>query len=175
MRKNTTNILALLLLLPCFGIAQQLTPFVISSTGGFHSNPSGMLSYTTGEMTSIETFTSPANILTQGFQQVWDFGTYINEHPDINFSFGIHPNPTDGIFKLITESPLSENVSVRILDVLGREIYKTAFYHQNNIHIEYFDLSTAVQGIYFITLTVEGDNLSGSTRHFTKRIHVVKP
>jgi hypothetical protein len=106
---------------------------------------------------------------------VWDFGTSINEHPDINFSFGIHPNPTDGIFKLITESTLNENVSVRILNVLGREIHQASFHHDGNIHVEYFDLSTAAQGIYFISLTVEGNNSSGSARHFIKRIHVVKP
>jgi hypothetical protein len=48
--------------------AQTLSPQVIASAGGYQSNASASLSFTIGE-TVIQTFTSPNNILTQGFQQ----------------------------------------------------------------------------------------------------------
>lgn len=133
-----------------------------------------MLSFTVAEMTSVETFTSPGAILTQGFQQVWDFGTDVREQGDPGFSFGVHPNPSDGIFRLVSESTLNEHVSVRILDVLGREIHQSSFNHQGNIHVQHFDISCAAQGIYFIAMTVEEMNSSGSPRRIVKKIKIVR-
>ena len=114
---------------------QQLTPFVVSSSGGFYSNSAGMLSFTSCELTAVETYVSPSAILTQGFQQTWDVGTYIAEQPLQNFSFVIYPNPSDGYFNLITETEVNEYIEVKILDVLGREIFKTSYYHQPLINV----------------------------------------
>jgi len=132
-----------------------------------------MLSFTTGEMTAVETYTSPSTILTQGFQQAWDFGTYINEHPIPNFSFGIYPNPSNGYFKLVTESEVNEHVDVRISDVLGREILRKKFYHQSKINVQPFDLSDAAQGIYLIALTIKENN-SSPEYHFINKIQIVR-
>jgi len=169
------KILLLLILAACAwqSVAQSLSPQVIASSGGLYTNPSGMLSFTTGEMTAVETYTSPTIILTQGFQQTWDFGTYITEHPNQHFSFGIYPNPSGGNFKLVTEAEVNEHVTVKILDVLGKEILRTAFYHQGKINVQPFDLSHAAQGIYLIALTVKENN-SSSENNFIKKIHIVK-
>jgi len=153
--------------------SQSLSPFVVSSSGGFYSGASGTLSFTTGEMASIETFTSAGNILTQGFQQAWDFNTYTAEHSDRNFSFGIYPNPSDGNFNLVIETKGDEHIAVRILDVLGREILQWEFYQQNKITIEPFKLSTSADGIYLIEITIQ-DNISGSEKYFSQKIQVIK-
>lgn len=174
MKKNRI-ILLFLYLVPIGSIsAQQLSPFVVSSSGGFYSNDSGMLSFTTSEMSAVETFTSPSAILTQGFQQPWDFGTSINENPDLDFSIGIYPNPTNGDFNLLTESLISARVDVIILDVLGREVLKKEFYHQSLINVQSFDLSNAVQGIYMIAITVKENNSSSPEHHFIRKIHISK-
>ncbi len=151
--------------------AQQLTPFVVSPSGGFYSNTSGMLSFTTGEMTAIETFTSSENILTQGFQQIWDFGTYITEHPNLNFSFGIYPNPSDGYFNLVTETEENVHVVVKILDVLGKEILHSEFYQQNNINIQPFDFSHVAAGLYVISLSLN-EGTSGTDNHYVSKIQI---
>jgi len=173
MKKNQFIILFFLVLSIGSTSAQQLTPFVVSSSGGFYNNTAGMLSFTTGEMTAVETFSSPSNILTQGFQQAFDFGTYITEHPNQHFSFGIYPNPSDGNFNLVTETEVNEHIVVKILDVLGKEILRTAFYHQNKINVQPLDLSHAAQGIYLIALTVKENN-SSPAYHFIQKIHIVK-
>ena len=167
----------------CIGIAillsgslfsQQISPQVISTSGGFYSNQYGMLSTTTGELAAIETYSSPYHILTQGFQQVWDPGTYITEHPDQDFSFGIYPNPSDGNFDLLTESETSNYITVRILNILGREILKREVYHQRRVNFESFDLSRAAPGIYLVALTVRKNNAPKTENYFVKKIHIVK-
>src|SRR5687767_11905584 len=87
-----------------FVTSQQLSPFVVSSSGGFYSNAEGMLSFTTGELAAIETYTHPLVTLTQGFQQPWDLNTHVDDNQSSGFSFDIYPNPSDGIVHLITKS-----------------------------------------------------------------------
>ena len=170
---NKNLILFILMVISMPMLAQQISPYVISSSGGNYQNTEGMLSFTTGELAVVETYISPAIILTQGFQQPWDFGTFITEHPSPNFSFGIYPNPSDGNFNLLTETEDNEMILVTILDVLGKEIMRTTFYHQNKINVEPFDLSFAAQGIYLITITVKESNTSQES-HFIKKLQIVK-
>jgi len=153
--------------------SQQLTPFVISSSGGFYSNSEGMLSFTTGEMAAVETYLHPLVILTQGFQQPWDLGTSITEHPLPNFSFGIYPNPTNGHFNLITKSDDNAFIEVSIYNILGSEIYKTELYHQGGINVEPFDLSYLAQGIYLVAMAIQVNG--EAPRHLSiKKIHIVQ-
>ena len=154
-------------------VAQRVSPFVVSASGGFYSSAAGMLSFTTGEMTAVETYTSPVAILTQGFQQTFDIGTYITEHPNPNFAFGVYPNPTSGNFNLITETPIDEHISVRISDMLGRVILSKEFDQHASINIEAFDLSLAAPGMYLIVLTVQESNASVKYQ-FTSKIQVVR-
>ncbi|MGB4850615.1 MAG: T9SS type A sorting domain-containing protein [Saprospiraceae bacterium] len=153
--------------------AQSISPQVIASSGGFYNNAYGMLSFTTGEMSAVETYTSPSAILTQGFQQTWDIGTYITEHPMQDFSFGIYPNPSDGYFNLVTKADVNEYINVKILDVLDREILQTTFYHQNPVNIQSFDLSNAAPGIYLIALTIK-ENKSNPESHYITKIQIIK-
>jgi hypothetical protein len=153
--------------------AQQLIPYVISSSGGFYNNASGMLSFTTGEMSAVVTYTSPSAILTQGFQQSWDFGTSIAEYLTQDFSFGIYPNPSEGHFNLLIDTKLNANVEVKILDILGKEILRTSFHHQSGINVESIDLSSPPQGIYLIALTAS-ENRNSPTYHVTQKIKIVK-
>jgi Secretion system C-terminal sorting domain len=170
------NIATFLFLLFSIGwiSAQQLTPFVVASSGGFYNNSSGMLSFTAGEMSAVETYTSPSAILTQGFQQTDELGTYIIESPDQNFSCGIYPNPNDGYFKLVTESDKDEHIVVKIMDVVGREIFQTQFYHQHKINVQSLDLSDAAQGIYLMVITATENNTHSPTSFFIEKIHIIR-
>ena len=165
---------AVLILLHVFHAvkAQSLVPSVIASSGGFYSNASGMLSFTTGELSAIETYTTPNLILTQGFQQSWDFGTAVDEHVASRFSIEVNPNPSDGHFNLTTISDISENMNVKILDVLGKEILNVPFYHEGLIHDQSIDLSGVASGLYLVVLSTKSRGLDRTS--ITKKIQIVK-
>lgn len=153
--------------------AQQFSPTVISTSGGFYTNTSGMLSFTTGEMAAVETYLTPSVILTQGFQQNQDLGTFIIEDPKLHLTFDIFPNPSDGTFNLITKTEKSINVELKIVDVLGREIERKKFACPDKINIQPFDLSNALSGIYMIILET-GEHDGGPVNHYISKIQIVK-
>jgi len=171
--KNQYHFLLFLFVIATKTTAQQLLPFAISSSGGFYNNSSGMLSFTTAEMSAVETYISPSSILTQGFQQAWDFGTKTTEYPNHHFSFGIYPNPSIGHFNLFIDTELNQNIDVKILDLLGKVILQTSYYHESGINVESIDLSFAAPGIYIVSLTIK-EKITSPAYHSTKKIHIVK-
>ncbi|HLF63358.1 MAG TPA: T9SS type A sorting domain-containing protein [Saprospiraceae bacterium] len=175
MKKSTRQKQLIILVLLSAGSisAQQLTPFVISSSGGFYENSSGMLSFTTGEMTAVETFTASASILTQGFQQSYDLGTYVTERPDQHFSFGTYPNPSNGNFDLVTETDVSKHLAVHVMDIFGREIFRTEFDQQHGINVRSFDLSDVSPGMYFLALTAK-ETQSKHESQYVVKIQIIR-
>ena len=172
--KNLYRIFILTLLCsanPLF--SQQLSPFVISSSGGFYTSGEAMLSFTTGELAAVETYSSSTSILTQGFQQSWDFGTYITEHPFTDFSFGIYPNPSDGQFYLVTESNLDLQMTATISNLLGEKIEQIKIARQSKMSVEWIDISQVPAGTYFLSLQVKKINTSHAYI-FNHKITIVK-
>ena len=173
-KHNPVLLLLIFFLSTTFISSQQLTPSVISTSGGFYTNASGMLSFTTGEMSAVETYNSPTNTLTQGFQQVWELGTGINENQDPPFSFSIYPNPSDGHFNLVTENKSNAHADIRMIDLLGREVQHIAFDQESNIHVQSIDLSDIAQGMYLMTITMKDKRSASPTLHIIEKIQIVK-
>jgi hypothetical protein len=173
MKKYTCLACCIAFIFPFNGFSQLLAPTVISSSGGFYSNTSGMLSFTTGELAATETYTKPNSILTQGFQQPWDFGTYIVEHPVANFSYGFYPNPTDGYFFVLTDSELDLQVSLAILDIVGREIFRHDYHQESKINVHPVDITFAPEGTYILSLRIH-DGSSDAEDLFVHKITLVK-
>lgn len=134
---------------------QQLTPMVVSSSGGTYNNSDGMLSFTTGEMSVIETFSSSSFFLTQGFQQPWELSTSISSVPESDLLFGIQPNPSNGYFWMISKSESPSLINWNIVNILGKEILKGEFEHTGNITTEPIDLTSAPSGTYLISLAIQ--------------------
>lgn len=155
------------------GRAQQLSPFVVSTSGGFYSNTEGMLSFTAGEMVAIETYTGINYTLTQGFQQNWELGTSVDDNPNSKSSFGVFPNPSDGYFNLVTETENNLRVELKIFNVLGIEIYRAEYFHQKQRNIEEINLSQFGQGMFIVTLSVRQDQQS-SEKLFIEKINVIQ-
>jgi len=153
--------------------AQQLSQFVISSSGGFYSSASVLLSFTTGEMSAVETYTAPAGILTQGFQQVFDIGTYLTEHPNPQFSFGLYPNPTSTYFNLVTETETSGNLMISIVDMFGRVLLHKEIQQEYLINVEPFDLTRAAAGMYILAITFKENHATHGTQ-FVSKIQVIR-
>ena len=171
MQKNQL-VIALLLVLSAGLHAQQIAPSVVSTSGGFYSNSSGMLSFTTGELAAVATYTTPGSILTQGFQQAWDFSTAVNDYPNSTFGFGVYPNPSDGNFYLVTETEDPARVTMRVIDLLGKEIYSKAFDQSTEMNVESFDLSRFASGTYMIALDV--NQTAKPQEHFINKIQIIR-
>ena len=145
-------------------LAQQLTPMVISSSGGFYDNNAGMLSFTAGEMAVIETYSSASFFLSQGFQQPWELSTSISPSPDADILFGIQPNPSDGYFWLISKAESTFNIEWDIINVLGNEILQGKFEHTGQTTTELIDLTSTPSGTYFISMTIQEQESQPSTQ-----------
>jgi hypothetical protein len=168
-----TTLPILLHVFPVTSNAQALSPGVISTSGGFHENASGMLSFTVGEMATVETLTSVAGILTQGFQQYWNLGTYVIGDPALPISFGIYPDVSDGHFNLVTESEMNAYVHVQILDVAGKEIFNSSFFHARGGTTESIHILNAPPGMYFIALRIQ-ENKYSPIHHFIEKLQIIK-
>jgi len=172
--KNLSGIYILsLLCLHTSLFSQQLSPSVISSSGGFYTNSSAMLSFTTGEMAAIQTYAGATSILTQGFQQPWDLGTYINEHPFLDFSFGIYPNPSNGEFYLLTDSDLNLHLDVSIADLLGKKCFTHEVNPVSKLNVEPINVEQLPSGTYILSLRVKENNTSHENI-FNTKITIVK-
>lgn len=114
-----------------YGNAQSLQPTVISSQGGFYSSATANVAWTLGEVIS-ETYSTPYNILTQGFHQP-------NKHsaiPDEPFEFynGFSPND-DGINDWWDIPVLSYHLinTVEIINRWGDAVWKKDNYDNKNV------------------------------------------
>lgn len=92
---------------------------VVSSAGNFHSNASGSISWTLGEI-AIETFTAAGHILTQGFQQSRLTVTSIGNIPELDFEITVFPNPTIDHLIIRTPKEQHENLYFILYDLSGK-------------------------------------------------------
>ena len=72
----------------------------------------------------------------------------------------VYPNPSkDGQFNIELET--SQNVSIKILDILGHQIFDYSFKNESERFIKNLDLSKVEKGIYFLNVSYDG-NLNSS-------------
>jgi len=100
--------------------AQSLSPSVIASGGGFSANGTAMLSFTTGELTMVETFSAGSSILTQGFQQPEDFSTGISVVTAQGPGMSAFPNPATDAINLLSDFTEAGRLRLLLTDALGR-------------------------------------------------------
>ena len=151
-----------------FSKAQSISPSVISTSGAFFSNGSGMLSATIGEMSMVETYNSGTSILTQGFQQAFDFVNSI-DHPQVpnENTINIFPNPASGNITIEVLQVSGGEWEVSIFDAIGKLVLKakTALNSLSN------KMEIATQGLTNGMYLVEVK--SASIKYF-KKVNVIK-
>ncbi len=132
--------------------SQNFSPIAISSSGGFYSNGSAMLSLTVAEMTMVQTFTSSNSILTQGFQQPEVYALSLNDH-NINLKeIILFPNPTNGVFNLNINANEELKASIKIYNIIGQPIYSNSTNIIQGKNTCKFDISDQSQGVYILEL-----------------------
>lgn len=121
--KRTIGSIIVLLLCALHVQGQQQ---VVSSAGNFHSNVSGSISWTLGEL-AVETLTTASNILTQGFQQSRLTVTGIGDIPALDFEIVVFPNPASDHLIIRTDKEQIENLFYQLYDLSGKIILQDKF------------------------------------------------
>ena len=148
--------------------AQTVSPSVISTAGGLAANASGSLSYTIGEMAMIETFTGPANFLTQGFQQPWDLITAV--HDDlVPIGLRVYPNPTDHYFYVRTDYDQTASFLLTLTNVFGQTVFQTTHNHTGQTTIQSVYAGQLPAGLYLVNLQPDQPS---SAHPVTTKIHI---
>ena len=156
--KTKLVLIAIIGLLSFTAKSQTLTPSVVSSSGGFYSNGSGMLSFTVAEMTMVQTFSSINNMLTQGFQQPEDLTTGVNEQVAESGDISLYPNPSNGNFVLSYTNNDNSEVLIRIYNLAGQVVLEKQASQSIGSNKVNFDISNFNQGMYILELTTTNAN-----------------
>ena len=168
--KKIINLVVLLMLLGASVSAQSNLPWVLASAGDFSVNSTNSLSWTFGEMTMVETVSNSTNMLTQGFQQPFDFGSFVYTPPAELNKFNAFPNPSDGNFKVNYQLGEAGKLTFKIYDVLGQMIYLKSVTQVRGINMTDINLAVS-QGMYFLESTFEGN--SGKKIVSNQKINIV--
>ncbi len=152
--------------------AQSLTPFVVSTSGAFFSNGAGMLSTTVGELAAVTTLSGGSNILTQGFQQAWDFGVSVPEIHENGLAFDVYPNPSHGVLTLAMNTDKDSKVNLKVYDLLGRTVYFESLNHVSGYAAHEIDLKQIAEGVYLLEVN-NVELSSGKITKTTKKINIV--
>ncbi len=99
--------------------AQQLD--IVTTSGDFHENSSGSLSWTLGEVT-IETLIGTNFILTQGFQQSKLTVTAIDELQNPVIELTVYPNPTNSFLFIEVKTDEPRDLHMKLFDLNGKLI-----------------------------------------------------
>jgi len=83
----------------------------------------------------------------------------INESDLIGNEINIHPNPANGLFNVNINIPLHQMVSIRVTDLLGREIHKVSR-NEVNFSSLVLDISDQPEGIYFLQLQAKSQSIT---------------
>lgn len=148
--------------------AQTVSPSVISTAGGLATNAAGSLSYTVGEMAMIETFTGPANFLTQGFQQPWDLITAVHDDP-LQIGLQVYPNPTDNYFYVRTDYDQGATFRLTLSNVFGQAVVQATHEHTGRTTIQSVYAGNLPAGLYLVTLQPDQPS---SAHPITTKIHI---
>ena len=76
-----------------------------------------------------------------------------------DLKISLYPNPNNGDFIIEYSTPIAECL-IKVVDVLGREIYSSAIY-SNKKNIVHFSNSA---GIYFINITDQNNQILSSKK-----------
>ena len=149
--------------------AQSVSPFTLNMTGGYTKpGPAPgtgyyQLEWSVGEMTMIETFTTPNFVLTQGVLQpctdrVTKDPLALQFH---NGEYAMFPNPTTGKFEFNLLLNIKGQVVMQLVDAMGRVIETREFHYDGCGRIERFDIGRLPDGIYVLHTTMRGDEKRG--------------
>ncbi len=90
--------------------------------------------------------------------EVEDYTVIITDPASIDdyssfISFNINPNPNNGNFKINLKSDNSNDIFVKVYDMIGRQIYKNSFNNNSTIFQKQINLNSVNTGIYLVNVS----------------------
>jgi hypothetical protein len=155
------------MMLLCISLkAQTLSPATISSGGGFYNAGGNTLSFTVAEMTMVQTFLQPSNMLTQGFQQPEQLTTSITETETGHNEVIVFPNPSNGRFNISYDVQSNRPCKINIYNLVGQILYTHAYETTYGPNLISIDISGFDQGIYYLEfIATHPDGMHKSSLH----------
>ena len=138
--------------LSIFGQVAMLSPFSISSAGGYYTVSNGTYSATVGEMTMVKKFSNSSYILTQGFQQPPPYTNGINELSNSEVEIKVFPNPSGNQLSISICSSSNMAYNLYISDVVGQRTSSYSYYPSAIGCTNKLDVSHLTSGLYFLTV-----------------------
>lgn len=81
----------------------------------------------------------------------------ITEQAINEIEFVLYPNPSDGIFTLTFSNTNSENISISVIDILGKEVFHLSDKSRSTEYNKQINLGNLAPGIYSIKLSIGND------------------
>lgn len=148
MKRNFILVLAALFF-AVSGFSQiAIEPSIIASGGGYGETETMGISWTLGEL-ATSTLTGGDMILTQGFQQPFDFGTGISTK-EMNWEITAYPNPVKDELFVRFDIERTREFWIEIQDVTGREISLEQHKEVFPGDVVQLNTSSFTYGVYFL-------------------------
>lgn len=128
----------------------EMTPSVISSSGGYGENKNFSISWTLGEL-AITTLQGENLVLTQGFQQPLTIGTGIKKD-EVKWSISVYPNPVHNELNILFDLRETKDFLLEIQDVTGRILMQEHRENVNQGDVVIINTSGLVSGVYFLRI-----------------------
>ena len=106
--------------------AQQITPQVVASSGGYTQNGGYSVSWTLGEPV-IATAQNDSTTLTQGFQQPTYNVVAITTQTIEGFDVNVYPNPSSDFVIIDWTTDLQNMIYITLFDMVGKMISEQSF------------------------------------------------
>jgi Secretion system C-terminal sorting domain len=157
--------------------SQSVTPTINNAGGGSYNDPTSYFRYfewSIGELTLINTVAAADSsvVVYQGvLQPCTDKPGYSPINGDfLPSDFKIMPNPTTGKFEINFFVRESGQMTLELVDMLGKTYQKRSFRYYGCCRIEHFDISEMPAGVYLMSVTITPDafssfNLRQEPRH----------
>jgi hypothetical protein len=160
------------MMLLCISVkAQTLSPVVISSSGGYYSAGGNSLSVTVAEMTMVQSFIQPTNMLTQGFQQPEQLTTGIAETETVQGEVIVFPNPNNGQFNISYNALNNGQYQVKIFNMVGQIVFAQSYGADAGINTISLSIGQFGQGIYMLEFS--STDLKGKQKNSIHKINLV--
>lgn len=96
-------------------------------------------------------------------QEIWRFFSQhksfvgITEQTTNEMDFDVYPNPSNGLFTVTITNTNSEDISISVIDILGKEIVQLSDKNRSTEYNKQVHLEHLAPGIYFVKLTIGND------------------
>ena len=144
------------LLISLSSYSQSISKQVIGPGGQTFENGNNKLSYTVGEV-AVGAMTDEDGTyqLGNGYYPSLNLSTLTTETPELQLQVKVFPNPTKEVIYIT--HPTEQLFEVKITDVSGKQIFKTAHQKQQPLSVQ-----TLTTGTYFIKITTKDSKQTNS-------------